>query len=461
MRRKTMNLPIDIKSVELKNIKNVNKGKIDFIKGDTKLPEENIIAMYGQNGTGKTAFVNALDFIRFMLTDELSLHDNDEKIEDFYDCLSISEKKSEISVYFKHIYNKQKIDICYNVVLERDESSKSYIINKENLSYTSINNSGFIQYSPRLKYQNSLSLEDNEILKNDFIVASKICKQKNSSYLFNIELIKEIVKKGKDKTLSNILVALQTFARMNMFIITNKEFGMINLQWTLPFIYRFQSKDAKVERIMSGNQTINLKKAERVDEDFYNSLCSAIGNINDIMNRIIPDTQIKIEKTDSVLDDGSKGYDIDLVTIRNGKKIPMRNESTGILKIISIIQTLIAYCTFDNIFVAIDEMDAGIFEYLFGKLLSVLKALGKGQLFFSSHNLRPLEVLDYKNVYFSTSNPQKRYIKLTKVKPNNNLRIFYLRAIELGGQKEELYKDDDIAGMKIIFKRIAYELQSN
>ena len=76
----------------------------------------------------------------------------------------------------------------------------------------------------------------------------------------------------------------------------------------------------------------------------------------------------------------------------------MRNESTGILKIISIIQTLISYCSFENIFVAIDEMDAGIFEYLFGKLLAVLKSLGKGQLFFSSHNLRPLEVLDYKNV---------------------------------------------------------------
>jgi len=205
-------------------------------------------------------------------------------------------------------------------------------------------------------------------------------------------------------------------------------------------------------------QSLSLKKGAHImlymnNSDEFTELFFAItcsGFVAVPVNPKIPDVTPIVER-----------YDIDLVTIRNGKKIPMRNESTGILKIISIIQTLIAYCTFDNIFVAIDEMDAGIFEYLFGKLLSVLKALGKGQLFFSSHNLRPLEVLDYKNVYFSTSNPQKRYIKLTKVKPNNNLRIFYLRAIELGGQKEELYKDDDIAGMKIIFKRIAYELQSN
>lgn len=461
MRKKKMELSLNIKSVELKNIKNVEKGKVDFFKGEQRLPEENIIAMYGQNGTGKTAFVNALDFLKFIMTDELSFKDNPEKKNGFYDCLTVSEDKSEISATFIYNYNKQVFTINYQINLERDDIAKRYVINKEKLEYSSATNNGYIQYNSRFKYGSSLLEDEMQTLNNDFIVSSKICKQQSSSYLFNSELIKEIGRKSKDKYLGKFLESLQEFARMNMFIITNKQYGMINLQWSLPFMFRFHKLTKKdnfiVEQITSGNQSFNLNKPQKITSDFYEILSSSIDNINDVMNRIIPDTKIAIEKAMTVLDDGSNGYDVELVTVRNNKRIPMRNESTGILKIISIIQTLIAYCSFDNIFVAIDEMDAGIFEYLFGRLLGVLKTLGKGQLFFSSHNLRPLEVLDYKNIYFSTANPQKRYTKLTNVKTNNNLRIFYLRALDLGGQKEELYTEDDISGLKIVLKRIAYE----
>lgn len=464
MRKNKMELSLNIKSVELKNIKNVEKGKIDFFKGEQRSPEENIIAMYGQNGTGKTAFVNALDFLKFIMTDELSFKDNPDKKNSFYDCLTVSEDKSEIKVVFIYNYNKQVVTITYQINLERDDILKRYVINKERLEYSSTTNNGYIQYNSRLKYSSSLAEDEIQTLNNDFIVSSKICKQQSSSYIFNSELIKEIEKKSRDKNLGKILESLQEFARMNMFIITNKQYGMINLQWSLPFMFRFHKWTKKdnfiVEQITSGNQSINLNKPQKITSEFYEILSSSIDDINEVMNRIVPDTKIVIEKTMTVLDDGTNGYDVELVTLRNNKRIPMRNESTGILKIISIIQTLIAYCSFDNIFVAIDEMDAGIFEYLFGRLLEVLKTLGKGQLFFSSHNLRPLEVLDYKNIYFSTANAQKRYTKLTNVKTNNNLRIFYLRALDLGGQKEELYTEDDIAGLKIVLKRIAYE-QSN
>ena len=461
MRKKKMELSLNIKSVELKNIKNVGKGRVDFFKDEKRLSEENVTAMYGQNGTGKTAFVNALDFLKFIMTDELSFKDNQDKKNSFYDCLAVSEDKSEINTTFIYNFNKQVFTVNYLISLERDNNAKKYIINRERLRYSSTTNSGYIQYSLRSRYDSSLSKEDFKLLNNDFVVSSKICKQRDSSYLFNNELIKAILKKSKDKYLGKILDALQDFARMNMFIITNKQYGMINLQWNLPFMFRFHKLTKKenfiIEQIISGNQSFNLNKPQKVTSEFYENLSSSIDNINDVMNRIIPDTKIVIEKMATVLDDGTNGYDIELVTIRNNKRIPMRNESTGILKIISIIQTLIAYCSFDNIFVAIDEMDAGIFEYLFGKLLGVLKSLGKGQLFFSSHNLRPLEVLDYKSIYFSTANPLKRYVKLTNVKTNNNLRIFYLRALDLGGQKENLYAEDDITGLKVVLKRIAYE----
>ena len=89
--------------------------------------------------------------------------------------------------------------------------------------------------------------------------------------------------------------------------------------------------------------------------------------------------------------------------------------------------------------VAIDELDSGIFEYLLGELMRIISEHGKGQLIFTSHNLRPLETLDKRFVAFTTVNPNNRYIRFTNIKTTNNLRDFYYRDIILGEQEEPVY----------------------
>ena len=89
---------------------------------------------------------------------------------------------------------------------------------------------------------------------------------------------------------------------------------------------------------------------------------------------------------------------------------------------------------------AIDEFDAGIFEYLLGEILQAMEESGKGQFIFTSHNLRPLEVIDKKFLYFTTANPANRYIRLKKIAATNNLRDTYFREIVLNEQDEIIYK---------------------
>ncbi len=105
----------------------------------------------------------------------------------------------------------------------------------------------------------------------------------------------------------------------------------------------------------------------------------------------------------------------------------------------SILQLLIMVYNDAFVTVAIDELDSGIFEYLLGELLRIISEKGKGQLIFTSHNLRPLETIDRGFVAFTTTNPENRYIRMTNVKENNNLRDFYYRDIVLGEQSELLY----------------------
>ena len=97
---------------------------------------------------------------------------------------------------------------------------------------------------------------------------------------------------------------------------------------------------------------------------------------------------------------------------------------------------MIAMYNKPGICLAVDELDAGIFEYLLGEILEIIQDRAKGQLVFTSHNLRPLEKLNKESLIFTTTNPQNRYIRFTNVKETNNLRSFYYRAINLGGQAD-------------------------
>ena len=55
--------------------------------------------------------------------------------------------------------------------------------------------------------------------------------------------------------------------------------------------------------------------------------------------------------------------------------------------------------------------------------------------------MRPLEVLENTNIYFTTTNPDNKYIQFTGIKANHNLRTTLLRTIDLGGPKEAVYEN--------------------
>ena len=91
--------------------------------------------------------------------------------------------------------------------------------------------------------------------------------------------------------------------------------------------------------------------------------------------------------------------------------------------------------------VAIDELDSGVFEYLLGELLKVLSQGGRGQLIFTSHNLRALETLDPVCVAFTTADPKNRYVTYQSDGEAENLRDVYYRHLILGtDETQRLYE---------------------
>jgi AAA15 family ATPase/GTPase len=189
-------------------------------------------------------------------------------------------------------------------------------------------------------------------------------------------------------------------------------------------------------------------------KQLYNIYTRIIPQINLVLGKIIPNLQIEIKKlNEETLNNGEIGIRCELLSLKNGLSLPLRCESDGILKIITILSALIAVYNNPNACVVIDELDSGVFEYLLGEILDIIDERCKGQLFFTSHNLRPLEVLNSKNLWFTTNNKENRYTQLKGIKKNSNARDVYLRAVQLGGQQEEVYQETDSYDIKKAFKK--------
>ena len=154
----------------------------------------------------------------------------------------------------------------------------------------------------------------------------------------------------------------------------------------------------------------------------------------------------RLDKNNNVL------CDIELTRIKDGHKIPIYYESSGIKKIILILEYLISTFNKTDYFLAIDEFDSGIFEYLLGEIVYVFENFAKGQLLFTSHNFRTLEKLSYKNIFFTTMNDEELFIKVKGVRDSSNLRKLYYRYLKNGYEKDiKFYNDTSLSDIATSF----------
>ena len=57
---------VRIKSITIENFKNVTRGTLDF-ENKRKQYKASVLGLYGQNGSGKTALIDALQLLKFAL----------------------------------------------------------------------------------------------------------------------------------------------------------------------------------------------------------------------------------------------------------------------------------------------------------------------------------------------------------------------------------------------------------
>lgn len=461
---------VRFKKIVIKNWKNVKNGEIVFNDEKNRLNfHPSIVGLYGQNGSGKTTLIQVIDVLKTLLKGE-SLPD------EILDLVSVGEDKCSISVEFSLTdYLTKEYRVFYDVILKKENilvdnsfsnaatTKEKIMFDKEILSYAYYENNLLVHkkndlmkidfldsivFLPESKLK--IFTGDNKEIQNKLFVNKIMSHEASKSFIYNASTLQIFREACQEEIYLDILNNLVDFANYSLFIIDTKDIGLINSNIALP--YNFKIKDNQ-KGMALGHIALNMKGISSIPNDVYDIVEKSIENMNIVLEQIIPDLNIKIKKIGTQINEnGLEIAQVQLYSIRNNKTISLENESEGIKKLVSILQILIVMFNNPSTTVAIDELDSGIFEYLLGEILNIISESAKGQLIFSSHNLRPLETIDKKYVYFTTTNENNRYIKMANVKKNNNLRDFYFRELLLDGQKEELYEQTNNGAISLAFK---------
>lgn len=225
------------------------------------------------------------------------------------------------------------------------------------------------------------------------------------------------------------------FATRDMAVLSTSHLGLLALNY-LPLASQEGNRGEYTDNFF----LLDIDMVNNVPLRYVDELERALESISGVIGAIVPGLRITVARLGRMSGkDGEVLESIELVSQRGSSKVPLRNESEGIKKILSIVSLLVDVHTNPSTFFAIDEFDSGVFEYLLGEILEALVAHGSGQLVFTAHNLRPLEVLSSKNIWFTTTDENERYVLSKGVRGSNNLRKMYLRNIRLGGESGDVY----------------------
>lgn len=449
---------IRIEKISISNYKNINNAVVNLTEN---LDSASIFGLYGQNGSGKTALIESVALLKLLLCgDNLPLSygesiNIDSTIATFKYQIRIKNNDSDLRVFYEVSITKEN-ELYENKSFNNKTEYKTRVLN-EILSFVDLldvnaNKTKLIDtrnsdtFTPSIKRKELIGITKDNL--NNAIVYKKISEQTSTSFIFSRQMFNMYRNNSTNNLYLYILNELNTYANISLFIINTDNMGIIaNNQ--IPLYFKIKDEDY----IKYGHVIMNINGSVPIKEEYLETIKKVFENMNIVLKQIIPGLTIDVQDLGpDILEDGTSGRAIKLLSNRNGKKIPLKYESEGIKKIVSVLQLLVVVYNKTSITVAIDELDSGIFEYLLGEILKIISLKGKGQLIFTSHNLRPLETLNKNSIGFTTTNSNNRYVRMREVKTNNNLRSCYYRNMVLGGQKEQLYDSTNNAEISLAFK---------
>ena len=428
---------MSIVSMKIKNFKSISEAEINF-KG-------NLSGIYGPNGTGKTAVVEAIKLIKDYYTSVYTSSSGNILKDKISEYTKIGENFMEIEIVF------QLENSLYKLVTQfKKENNQALYVSKEELYFKEEANSRKFfkpikemssdDIGPKILFQKrkNLDVDIEKVWKASEITAKNISVEFNEFKSYLSLLFRQITMIKDEKDLSEDLkLFADIYSKieerlLELVVITLKEQALYNLDILIPLNVHSNK--------MHGTLLVNYRKGGGIySEEQAKEIENVVSQISDIFSIIVPKSKLEIEKTIEQLNEKEKKVGINLFVIKDDKKIALEQESTGIIKLVSLLSAMLYYVQNKKAIVVIDELDIHIFEYLLAILLQELSKIARGQLIFTAHNLLPMERLNKDSIIISTKNDDNKviYTYLKGVSATTNLRKKYLKS-------QRMWSEDNI-----------------
>lgn len=486
---------ICIRSIELTNVKNVGHGRIEF--RDSPFGTR-VTGIYGQNGSGKTTVVDAFECVRALMSGEslgprgadligpessratveveLEVTRGSSTSLGFSDAVGASVAGGQ-PFYVGYLFSFDAPDGQARLV-EETVTARSQGVPKRVLygcAYDQEGRARGMLPASRWRALRALAGQDAEL---ELMVAQRSGERQAASKVF-CDAMMDFALTARDRyaareaagrlsrsaseayagtlvPLMDCVTLVGAFAKSKMVVCNTQRSAALAFN-----VFTFSAPDSMQGPWVLGSHssspilrdvTLSVDKTTVVSAEVFQAVQTTVATINRVLCQLVPGLSIEVRQLhDETMDSGAAGKRIEVLSHRGEVVVPFRTESEGIKKIVSMLGWLIDVYNDDSSCLVVDEIDSGVFEFLLGELLEVVSQRGRGQLIFTAHNLRALECLPSGCLVFTTVNPQNRYIRFRGSGASNNLRNQYLRAINLGGQKELVYQPTSSADIDAAF----------
>lgn len=413
-----------IKAKNFKSLKN-----IEFNLNRTKTHTNKLIAVYGENGSGKTNLVELLKFLQQLTVSRCVDVKLNMLPKEFYELKIMVQDKLPLDA--KPMWELSLNLEEYRTINENLDTEIEYgfrINDKEGFYYIKFNTEIveeklYFFVNKQKGYYFNLSKDIKEFNKNIF---------KNEKY--NEELKENIDKYwGKYSFLS--LLAFEGNEKNEEYVKNNisiKVFEIVKKiltmtirvnKWHLRFTSNDYMKAKAVLDLKSGtaekSKIVEIKKYEKVLNIFFTQAYADIKSV-----------EYNIEEQDDKIK-----YKLYFNKMIGGeiKSIPIEFESEGTKRIIEGFDALIGAIMGET--VIIDEIDNGIHDLLMKNIILSIKDEITGQLIITTHNTLLLEILPKECIYIlSTDYEGNKSINSIKeygisIQKNHNVRDLYFKGI--------------------------------
>ena len=428
--------------VKAKNFKSLKN--IEFNIKKTQNKTNDFVAIYGENGSGKTNMVELFKFLQQMTI--ARIFDVEWNMLP-KELLDLKEKMvADTPLEFKSLWELRLNLDNYRMLDEKDDTEIEYgftINGKEGFYYVRFNEeiveeklyfyvnkqSGYYYKISKLNREIKVFLNDKVFINSQYNNELQENIEKYwGKYSFLSLILFELKDKNKDYIDNNISLRLIDILKKLAYMTVH-----VN-KWTTYLMPDNFFKEAIEIDLKSGTipkKNIDLiKKNEEILNIFFTQAYADIKNV-----------EYKIEERDDKIK-----YRLYFNKQIGGelKSIPVEIESEGTRRIIEEFSSLMGALKGET--VIIDEIDNGIHDLLMKNIILSIKDEITGQLIITTHNTLLLEILPKECIYILSADykgnktiiPIKEYgIKIQK---NHNARDLYLKGL-FGGIPSTSYVD--------------------